>query len=91
MILDLTGRITTGEPTVTVRDAVRKEIDKSFKSLLLNMGEIKYIDSAGLGELIAAYISSARWQSKFGPGNFRDLEQLQSPLFDLNIIRSELR
>jgi anti-sigma B factor antagonist len=55
MILDLTGRITTGEPSVTVRDAVRKEIDKGFKNILLNMGEITYIDSAGLGELIAAY------------------------------------
>jgi anti-sigma B factor antagonist len=34
MILDLTGRITTGEPSVTVRDAVRKEIDKGFKNIL---------------------------------------------------------
>jgi anti-sigma B factor antagonist len=55
MILDLTGRVTTGEPSVTVRDAVRKEIDKGFKNMLLNMGDITYIDSAGLGELIAAY------------------------------------
>jgi anti-sigma B factor antagonist len=55
MILDLKGRITTGEPSVTVRDAVREEIDKGFKNILLNMGEITYIDSAGLGELIAAY------------------------------------
>ena len=55
MILDLKGRITTGEPSVTVRDAVRAEINKGFKDILLNMGEITYIDSAGLGELIAAY------------------------------------
>jgi anti-sigma B factor antagonist len=55
MILDLAGRITTGEPSVTVRDAVRKVIDKGFNNILLNMGEITYIDSAGLGELIAAY------------------------------------
>jgi anti-sigma B factor antagonist len=55
MMLDLKGRITTGEPSVTVRDAVRKEIDKGFKNIILNMGGITYIDSAGLGELIAAY------------------------------------
>lgn len=55
IVLDLTGRITTGQPSVTVRDAVRNEIDKGFKNILLNMGEITYIDSAGLGELIAAY------------------------------------
>jgi anti-sigma B factor antagonist len=55
LILDLKGRITTGEPSVTVRDAVREEINKGFKNILLNMGEITYIDSAGLGELIAAY------------------------------------
>jgi anti-sigma B factor antagonist len=55
VILDLAGRITTGEPSVTVRDAVREEIDKGLKNILLNMGDITYIDSAGLGELIAAY------------------------------------
>jgi anti-sigma B factor antagonist len=38
-----------------VRDAIRKEIDKGFKSIPLNMGEIKYINSAGFGEPIAAY------------------------------------
>jgi anti-sigma B factor antagonist len=55
MMLDLKGRITTGEPSVTVRDAVRREIDNGFKNIILDMGEIAYIDSAGLGELIAAY------------------------------------
>jgi anti-sigma B factor antagonist len=55
VILELRGRITTCEPNMTVRDAVREEIDKGFRHILLDMGEITYIDSAGLGELIAAY------------------------------------
>jgi anti-sigma B factor antagonist len=55
MILDLAGRITTGEPSVSVRDAVLNEIDNGFKNILLNMGEVSYMDSSGLGELIAAY------------------------------------
>jgi anti-sigma B factor antagonist len=55
VILDLNGRITIGEASVTTRDAVREEINKGRKRILLNLAEITYIDSAGLGELTSAY------------------------------------
>ena len=55
VILELRGRITTCEPHVTLRDAVCGEIDKGFRHILLDMGEITYIDSGGLGELITAH------------------------------------
>src|SRR5258708_30232144 len=55
MMLDLSGRITLGEASVTVRDAVREELDNGFTKILLNLGEITFIDSAGLGELISAF------------------------------------
>lgn len=56
-ILDLSGRITLGEGSVTLRDAIRDLINKGEKKILLNLADISYIDSSGLGELVSAYTS----------------------------------
>jgi anti-sigma B factor antagonist len=56
-ILDLSGRITLGEGSVTLRDAVRDLVAKGSKNILLNLSDISYIDSSGLGELVSAYTS----------------------------------
>lgn len=54
-VLDLSGRITLGEGSVTLRDAVRDVLAKGSKNILLNLGGVDYIDSSGLGELVSAY------------------------------------
>jgi anti-sigma B factor antagonist len=54
-ILDLSGRITLGEGSVTIRDAVRNVIATGSKKILLNLGDINYIDSSGIGELVSAF------------------------------------
>ena len=54
-ILDLSGRITLGEGSVTIRDAVRDVLAKGSNKILLNLGEITYIDSSGIGELVSAF------------------------------------
>jgi len=54
-ILDLSGQIKLGEGSVTIRDAVRDLLAKGQKKVLLNMGEITYIDSSGVGELVSAF------------------------------------
>ena len=54
-ILDLSGRITLGEGSGTLRDAVRDLVSKGSNKILLNLGDVDYIDSSGLGELVAAY------------------------------------
>ncbi len=54
-VLDLNGRITLGEGSVQVRDAIRDLIGKGQKRILLDLGEVNYIDSSGLGELVSAY------------------------------------
>lgn len=54
-ILDLSGRITLGEGSVTLRDTVRDLLAKGQKKLLLNLAEINYIDSSGIGELVSAF------------------------------------
>ncbi|HTW81736.1 MAG TPA: STAS domain-containing protein [Terracidiphilus sp.] len=61
-VLDLSGRITLGEGSVQLRDAIRDLIGKGQKSILLNLSDVNYIDSSGLGELVSAY-TTARNQS----------------------------
>lgn len=57
MIIDLNGQITLGEASAAVRDEVRDQVGHGFSKILLNLGDVTYIDSAGLGELTAAYTS----------------------------------
>ena len=56
-VLDLSGKITLGEGSIGLRDAVRDALAAGSKKILLNIGDVTYIDSAGLGELVAAYTS----------------------------------
>ena len=56
-ILDLSGRITLGEGSVTLRDAVHDIVAKGQKHILLNLENISYIDSSGIGELVSAFTS----------------------------------
>ena len=55
VILDLSGRITLGEGTVAVRDALQKLLRAGDRKFLLNLADVDYIDSGGLGELITAF------------------------------------
>ena len=54
-IVDLAGRITLGEAACLFRDTVRGLIHRGERRILLNMKEVSYIDSAGLGELVGSY------------------------------------
>jgi anti-sigma B factor antagonist len=55
VILDLNGRITLGEGTVVVRDALQKLLRAGDRKFLMNLADVDYIDSGGLGELITAF------------------------------------
>jgi len=54
-IVDLSGRITLGEGSVVLRDQIRDLLNKGTKKILLNLGDVSYIDSSGIGELVSAY------------------------------------
>ena len=56
-IVDCSGRITLGEGSVMMRDTVRDLLSKGNKKIILNLGEVNYIDSAGVGELVSAFTS----------------------------------
>jgi len=54
-IVDCSGRITLGEGSVTLRDTVSQLLTKNQKKILLNLGDVNYIDSSGIGELVSAF------------------------------------
>ena len=54
-ILDLTGRITLGDETGQLRDTVRQLISAGKKKIVLNLAQVDYIDSSGVGELVSSF------------------------------------
>jgi anti-sigma B factor antagonist len=58
-VVDISGRVTLGEGTSAIRDTLRDLTAKGNKKLLLNLSEVSYIDSTGIGELVAGFTSAA--------------------------------
>jgi anti-sigma B factor antagonist len=54
-VMDVAGRITLGEGSSALRDALRELVGKNQKKILLNLGEVSYIDSSGIGELVSGF------------------------------------
>ena len=54
-IIDVVGRITIGDGSVAVRDAVQSILAGDQKKILLNLCEVPYVDSSGIGELVMAF------------------------------------
>jgi anti-sigma B factor antagonist len=54
-IVDLSGRITIGEGTIVLKDAVRNLLQRNEKKILLNLADVSYIDSSGIGELVSSF------------------------------------
>jgi anti-sigma B factor antagonist len=54
-IVDLNGRITLGDETGQLRDAVRQLIAADKKKIVLNLAQVDYIDSSGVGELVSSF------------------------------------
>jgi anti-sigma B factor antagonist len=55
MVIDVAGRITLGEGSSALRDALRDLVSKNQKKILLNLGDVSYIDSSGIGELVSGF------------------------------------
>jgi anti-sigma B factor antagonist len=54
-ILDVNGRITLGEETESLRDTIRKLIADGKKKIVLNLAQVDFIDSSGVGELVSGF------------------------------------
>ena len=59
-ILDMTGEVRIGEGAISLRDSIRNLADQGKKKVLLNLAGVKYMDSSGVGELIANYTTVKR-------------------------------
>jgi len=55
MVVDISGRITLGEGCAQLRELIRDQLTKGNKRVLLNLADVTYIDSSGIGELVSAY------------------------------------
>jgi anti-sigma B factor antagonist len=58
-VVDVAGRITLGEGSSALRDTLRDMVSKNQKKILLNLGEVSYIDSSGIGELVSGFTTVA--------------------------------
>ncbi len=76
-ILDLSGKITLGENTGILRDELRSLMSQGKKQIILNMKDVGYVDSAGLGELVGAYTTATN------QGGSLKLLHLQGKMKDL--------
>jgi len=54
-VLDCSGKITLGEGTMAVRNSVRDILKSGGKQIILNLADVNYIDSSGIGELVSTY------------------------------------
>jgi len=54
-IVDLSGRIALGEGSALLRKTIRDLLDSGQGKILLNLGDVNYIDSSGIGELVSAF------------------------------------
>jgi len=54
-VLDCSGKITLGEGTMAIRNTVREVLKNGGKKIVLNLAEVNYIDSSGIGELVSTF------------------------------------
>ena len=90
-IVDLSGKITLGENTGILRDELKSVLAQGNKNIILNMKDVGYVDSAGLGELVGAYTTATNAGGAVKllnlEGKMRDLMQITKlhtifPTFD---------
>jgi|SRR5438477_6887293 anti-sigma B factor antagonist len=90
-IVDLSGKITLGENTGILRDELKSVLAQGNKNIILNMKQVGYVDSAGLGELVGAYTTATNQGGAVKllnlEGKMRDLMQITKlhtifPTFD---------
>ena len=60
VVLDLKGKITLGEGDELLKDKVNSLVNQGHKKIVLNLADVPYLDSAGLGEVVRAYTTVSR-------------------------------
>jgi anti-sigma B factor antagonist len=89
-VIEVVGRITIGEGSSVLRDTVHDMVARKQTKILLNLGEVPYIDSSGIGELVQAYSTVTKGGGQFKLSNLttrvRDLLKISKHdmLFDIH-------
>ncbi len=95
VIMDLAGRITIGEETVVLRDRIQEMLEAGDKNFLLNLSEVSYIDSSGLGLLVSSYTRVRNQQGQLKllglTHRVRDLMQITKLLTVFDVYDNEAR
>src|SRR5712691_836657 len=93
VILDLSGRITMGEGTLILRDHIQKLLAAGDRKFLLNLSDVDYIDSSGLGELVTSFTTVRNHSGDLKLLNLtrrvQDLLQITTPLTVFEVFNSE--
>ena len=84
-VLDISGRITLGEGNVMLRDVVRELADKGNQKIVLNLSEVQYIDSSGVGELVKTHTTM---RNKGGQLRLVNLNQRVNDLLQMTKLSS---
>lgn len=76
VILDLKGRLVVGDPSVRLREKVVAEIAQNVRKMILNLAEVDYIDSTGLGSMVICYttMQKSNGSLKLAKLNRRNIE-----------------
>jgi len=92
-ILDLSGRIVLGAESGALRETLRGLADRGEKKVLLNLADVNYVDSSGLGTLASGYIAIANKQGKLKllslTKRIRDLMELTNVLKVFEVFEDE--
>jgi anti-sigma B factor antagonist len=89
-VVEVVGRITLGEGSSLLRETVRELVDRKQLKILINLGEVPYIDSSGIGELVSAYSTVTKSGGQFKLSNLtkrvKDLLKISrhDMLFDIH-------
>lgn len=54
-VLDMSGKVTIGEGSVALRNTIRRLLGEGKKKILLNLSDVGYVDSSGIGELVSSF------------------------------------
>ncbi len=60
VVLDLSGRLTLGDDSMRLKDKINSVVHQGARHVLLNLGDVSYIDSGGLGQLVSSFASVRR-------------------------------
>jgi anti-sigma B factor antagonist len=60
IILDAKGKLTLGDGDVLLKDKIHSLVQQGHKNIVLNLGDVPYVDSAGIGEIVGSYTTLSR-------------------------------